>query len=645
VLIRKSAFVALLIVLLLGLWTTGPALASIEVDEEEVVFRLEVAGAGKVFITGDFNNWNPKMDSMVKRGGVWEVRLYLVPGRYRYMFVVDGREIPDPDNPHRESDGRTYFIFREREGTYDIIYEAPADGAESVDEKYSPHGSFAAAAVDDYGLFSTSAGISGEIGEKLSGDFLVGLEYETAADDPLAAYLVRARGEYDAGKIKFGAFHRSAEIGFSDPLSIFTDIGPYNYPLGLFCRGAEASASWTDRAEARFIFANRIDGYLSGLETRTRPPVYSMLTDGNPEDRDMIALSIAGKAGSALLKYMFRHDRGPGGEEYGGEGWSVLDGYGTRTSHGFLVELSREGYPTLSAEYLTGRTDLRADSVYLLDPSEGLSDYTLAWEDGFRAYAGISYTLGDFSTLLDWRRTTIERDPGSTEDYSVARDRYGAAIRFGSEAVSVDLSIDLENFVEDEGTGRTFWQQRRSFWLDGDMLRTGLLQFLDSRRVWRAGLSVEEGGIEDISGPYRIEGYISAVARWNGDGESSMLEVAGGKGLRLGSYMSVHADMRYVTYSDDRWTGDNAFFDIWAGLRGSLGGSGWIALGVGVPPHRFDRWYHDFSGNGREAYLLDRDLFDLVDTSDEYLLLEKLAEAEKELSEEWRLSFEGGFSF
>jgi hypothetical protein len=64
-----------------------------------------------------------------------------------------------------------------------------------------------------------------------------------------------------------------------------------------------------------------------------------------------------------------------------------------------------------------------------------------------------------------------------------------------------------------------------------------------------------------------------------------------------------------------------------------------------VAPHRFDRWHFDFTGDGRESYLLGRHLFDLVGQYGEDGLIERLGEAEEMLSEEWSLTFEAGWSF
>jgi hypothetical protein len=623
--------------------------ASVEVDEEEVIFRLADPGASRVTLMGDFNNWNPTMDSMVRRGGYWEVRLYLVPGRYRYAFVVDGEASADPDNPNRDDAGNSFFIFVESDGVYDIVYEVTDSGERRIKEEYRPYGGAAAAAVEDHGLFTVSAGINGEIDGSIRGGFLIGAEYETTAPDPIKAYLVRARGEWSTEKLTMGAFHRSGRIGFDDPLSLFTDVGPYAYPLDLFCRGAEASAGWKGSAEGRIFFANRIDGYRSGLEMDegSWPP----MSDGDPEDRDMIGLSLKGSIGPVLMRYMYRHDRGPDIDNWYCDGCWIEDGHETRESHGLLVELAKKDYPVLRAQYLSGRTRLNADTVLMpVPPGTGAStsDHDHDWEDGYRALADLSWARGPFSCMIGWSRTSINRNPEVMWQpgwKGAVTDMFDGRAAWETDALKLDIGLELEDFSGEGGSGSTFWLQRENFWLDGDRLRTDMLQFLDSKGVWKAMLRVEENGAEELAGPYRLEGYLSASMRWDGDTESRIFEITGGKGIRAGSLISFHADLRYADYRSVCWTGDSGFFDAWLGARGSLGSGGWAALGVGVPPHRFDRWYYDFTGDGREHYLLEQGIFESAGSSPQCELIDLLGKAEKSLSEEWRLSFEAGFSF
>ena len=52
--------------------------------------------AQEVFVAGSFNSWNPSATPLSDTGhGRWVKDLCLLPGRYEYQFVVDGRWMPD----------------------------------------------------------------------------------------------------------------------------------------------------------------------------------------------------------------------------------------------------------------------------------------------------------------------------------------------------------------------------------------------------------------------------------------------------------------------------------------------------------------------------------------------------------------------
>ena len=56
--------------------------------------------ANKVQLAGDFNNWQPGKTKMEKvgDGGIWQLKMKLAPGKYRYRLVVDGKWQQDPYN-------------------------------------------------------------------------------------------------------------------------------------------------------------------------------------------------------------------------------------------------------------------------------------------------------------------------------------------------------------------------------------------------------------------------------------------------------------------------------------------------------------------------------------------------------------------
>lgn len=64
--------------------------------------------AEKVFLAGDFNQWNPQAERMTRsKDGSFRARIQLPPGEYQYKFVIDGIWFNDPSaqaqvmNQHR----------------------------------------------------------------------------------------------------------------------------------------------------------------------------------------------------------------------------------------------------------------------------------------------------------------------------------------------------------------------------------------------------------------------------------------------------------------------------------------------------------------------------------------------------------------
>jgi len=76
----------------------------------EVQFSLRI-GDNKthtVAIAGDFNNWDPQANILEdpEGDGIWTGTLKLEPGRYEYMFVMDGEKwFPDPNALRYVKDG------------------------------------------------------------------------------------------------------------------------------------------------------------------------------------------------------------------------------------------------------------------------------------------------------------------------------------------------------------------------------------------------------------------------------------------------------------------------------------------------------------------------------------------------------------
>lgn len=64
----------------------------IEVNKErcECTFKFRSTHAKRVFLAGDFNDWDEKSHPMEKLGDVWKLTLKLPAGEYRFKYLVDG---------------------------------------------------------------------------------------------------------------------------------------------------------------------------------------------------------------------------------------------------------------------------------------------------------------------------------------------------------------------------------------------------------------------------------------------------------------------------------------------------------------------------------------------------------------------------
>jgi serine/threonine protein kinase len=70
-----------------------------------VEFTINAPNAHIVSLAGEFNKWSPTASPMRKRpSGEWATTMQLPAGRYEYKFIVDGKWVPDPENPTQVDD-------------------------------------------------------------------------------------------------------------------------------------------------------------------------------------------------------------------------------------------------------------------------------------------------------------------------------------------------------------------------------------------------------------------------------------------------------------------------------------------------------------------------------------------------------------
>ncbi|MHB8844756.1 MAG: hypothetical protein ACYC7L_08390 [Nitrospirota bacterium] len=89
----------------------GPLSATTQSVEQAALVRLTFVApaAQQVSVAGDFNKWRTDSHIMQRRNGMWTIDIPLKPGRYAYMFIVDGEHwITDPHAESYRDDGFGY---------------------------------------------------------------------------------------------------------------------------------------------------------------------------------------------------------------------------------------------------------------------------------------------------------------------------------------------------------------------------------------------------------------------------------------------------------------------------------------------------------------------------------------------------------
>ena len=67
--------------------------------EKTITLSAEHGDFDQVKMKGEMNSWNPAENELEYSDGIWSTTFLASPGHYQYIFVVDGEEMLDPDNP------------------------------------------------------------------------------------------------------------------------------------------------------------------------------------------------------------------------------------------------------------------------------------------------------------------------------------------------------------------------------------------------------------------------------------------------------------------------------------------------------------------------------------------------------------------
>ena len=85
-------------------------------DKVPVVFYYNEQGVRSVSLMGSFNNWNPAEHELTWNPEMnqWSLQLYLKPGKYDYVFLVNGERVsadPRADLIHRDDFGNRNSVL------------------------------------------------------------------------------------------------------------------------------------------------------------------------------------------------------------------------------------------------------------------------------------------------------------------------------------------------------------------------------------------------------------------------------------------------------------------------------------------------------------------------------------------------------
>lgn len=641
----------------------GFAEGRIRIEDEEIIFGLTAPGAERVYVVGDFNGWNPTIDRLIEVEGLFEIRLYLVPGRYRYRFIVDGDSISDPDNPAVDAEGNSVFHLVESATGLSITMGEAAIKTTGVVEEVSFEAELGAIAGAYRDAVNAAFRLEGSSGDRIEARFAVGYEV-TIRDDEMRrgeVLFTRATGIYNFKKGRLEAFTREADLDFHDPVSLFGPSGIYRYPLGSLCRGLLYEGRLPLGIEGKAFYANRLEGPADGFESTWEPSVSSFFSAREITDSDIIGLRLGSKLWRTRFAYLMRRDRRPFPYAWsGGDNLPYVSfrGYERVLVDGFLLSIEGEGPMTFEFELLEGESRLSSTEI---DSSgeAGSAPYEAEWEqqNGLRFHSGVRYGGDRLGFALSIDQTLLSGYPGMDEGDSRFREQ--AVVRGAADMRFPFGYIGARGRVERRSSGsggNLFWLRRRNFFLDGDEISTGRLPFMGSDDLyeleilfvqpmgaeWAPQPITESRGMEDHFEPFALPLVLSFVERWD-RGNDRVSEMRFSKGAELHRLIRLFVDARYVSYDIEGWSGENDFLDLFVALRGRIGDDSWVSLGLGVNPTSYDGWLYRRTGCGRERYLVERGLLEAGISREE--LLGALEETERALSEEWSISFEAFIRF
>lgn len=639
--------ISILALALLLIHAASFAFASVEIEEEEVVFRFTSARAERVFLVGDFNGWNPTLDMMVRTDSLFEARLFLVPGRYSYRFLVDGEPIEDRDNPCLDQGGNSCFTLFQREGVLEISFVDVFSGLhpEGGERALTVRKVASSVVEKDQGSVFADIGFEGSFERKVDLDCSIGAfaDAEKGRKIEGSSVFLRAEATYRAEKVSIKFFSREGGLlEESALLPLFGRIGPYSYTVGLMSRGFVFEGKLPGGTETWLAYVSRIKGYKSPLEEAMQSDRSSSrrLLDG-----DAFAVRVGKSMGSVdLYPLLLRIDKWPvdGKWSLPGEESFALAGYESARRWGCRMNVRGEEGCMFESAFLFGETRRHGTEIFPIS-GQDFSGKSLdsRWEKGTLASIKFSRDGDRFDAALSVQRATIEDLHAPRSEFTKDELSADATVDMGYVHVSFGRTLEIYG---SSGAGERFWQASENFWLDGDDLGFDKIPFFSCREVSKTFFSISLGELssKESRGARKIELKFLHRAGAGSERPAYAETILRGEAPFI-SAMSLVIDLRAAFYRYGRLKRD--FVNPFVGIETRLGDSAWCMAGVGVSPMAFDRWTFGFENSGRELYLEKRGIFDVLASGGESAATERLISAEEAMAEKIPFVLLAGFSF
>ncbi len=617
------------------------ARAEVRIVEDEVLFSIRAPAGASVFLVGDFNNWNPTLEKMGEVDGRFEVRLFLLPGTYRYKFVVDGNWIADPENQTSDPAHGSRLVLVERAGT--LVLGADEEVEKEIEEMLKPSLRYAGAFSLDDGDTESKQTLDvwvSHASDKV--DARVGLKTidESWKISPLGAEILFDRGHVDLniGDGVLKGFENDSIWSSSDPFHLFGDVGVYGYNAGFERHGVSAEVPFIMNTTLRGVYSDKIgerpapplvieSGAFDGFVGSDTPDTLVYRYAPTFEDEDVWGIEFVGDLGSFEFGYTRRGNKG---YQPGSLVEVVKAGSSFETSLYTTREFWNAGAGWLRWRALarfcvvgglgraTGEIRTAARSTSTVDRLEDLGIgrvsetffRTIPSQTDDRWIGGLEFEAGHATARAHFARSEYEFKAGLhplssavVNDfmldgaYREERWRATGSVRY----LDQDYGVSPDDFH--------VFTPRRNAWIDHrDKLSVARMVSFDLEKSTEieAGFLWHRRALSDLS---RAEGPEPTAAIASvGLVSRGFLEAVEYVYLRLGlehtfrNRFFVQWDSRLARYDKPSWGLEDTFFSTYleAGFRNR-----WteVSLGFGFDPVVLDPVVNEYADNGREEVL------------------------------------------